>query len=1666
MADAEIRADIRLDRSKLAGDVSKAEKELDRLLEIQRKNTDAISKQENAVKALRQQLEAIKVGEKLPASLTAMESALKKAQKEFAESDKNLQNIVNGLEEAQKIIKDAPYWSVVDPAKLSKAKEDIGRLTKAFDVVAEKVGTAEDKVHDLATKLSDIKLRPETSREATKLADDLALSEKKLADLKSTADKTRYSIDTARTSISDMRDELSDAAETGGDYFERTEKSISSASSGMREMTSGTANSGRAFAAMGGVSTRVMGKLAQYTGNVTRALVQVGRYAVTGFGNLLMIIPRAIVGMMRLTRQFRLFNREGRTAGRHMDVFGRRIYGLLKNVFVFGVIAAAIRGMRDNMTALLGTNEQLSQSWNNVKVNLLTAFAPIWEAIQPALTTLTYLLERATFAMASFVAMLGGKTYESARDAAKALYDQVKATNALGKASKNAAKNLQSFEQVNQIVKDTADEGADIGDSLDFDFPAPDISWIEDLRKALEGLTDPYERAFETGKVLAEQFTNWMDSIDWDKIQDGAREAAGRVASFLNGFFSDPEMWKALGRTLAQGLNTALYALEEFIDIFDWSALGKGLAAGLNEFIDTFDWEAAGRVPGKLVNGIFTTLHDFIEDTRWYDLGQGFATSVNTFFRTVDWELVGDTVGDGITAFFTTVRGFIDNYESGLIGQSLTTLFTAAMNAIQWNFIGETLMLAFNEFMNDVYVFLTTFDFKKLGKNFADLLNGAIDSIDSDLLGGTMAAIINAVIDFVAGIADNLKWGELGTKLGTSLDKMLKDIKWKQMGETFSDLINGVLLEAYNFIASVDWKRAGSDLGTFFVELLGGIDWDLFKNTISSALSGIWDFFVGFIETLKNDGDIAAGKIVAITAAVAGLVAIFTTGNVFVGIAAAAIAGLMSLFAYIEADYIPNVERFGDDISRTTKNMLNPIIDLADDVRLKLTQMFIESKPIVMSDTAEIASYFKNMADTAIIELERMRNAAIENLAAIFGEEAQNYEKRLAESNRYYDNIISDIEREGKALENALREATRIYGEESEEAQKAAEQFTKYQDSRIEKIEDVEAARGLDLLRLRDEFEEELEIYFQHVDGINTTYDTRLDNLKTAHAGILEEMQIYLNEGGTLESDYYKEMLIRSEAYLSDIKDAIVLNDAERISLANTRNTDLLAIDSIHTDEVIKNTDRELDETYRLAQEKYDKVIAQAEALKRDGTEISKELADAMIAEAEREFREITYLSELNHAESVKRYNMMGDEILTETEKMNRSFRQKWDDFWSWLPWKTKQGAADVVKEFSGSMEDSINSMGGSGLLSPADDSVDKLMAEMKRSVESGDYSPYKELGENTASGVTSGIRNGTGEVLDAISDVTNGIINAYDKGLDQHSPSRVMEEKAESTISGVMRGFGNMLSDLKQSTIKFIDIIIDNFVDTFKISGNMSGLTREFGEVLIIGLNTGIENKQPVLIDTVQTLTEGMKTAFETLSDITTITLEEMFNRMTNSLDVFRSSFLNILSGVVQQANSMLNQLSSIMSQMSSMSSSMSNISISVPRFASGAAVYGDTLAIVGDNRGASYDPEIVAPLSSIGYTISDAVLRRLDSFRMPDSFTAVLAEKGAGQGSEVKLSDSTIARLANAIIQGVAEIATSLQNDEQNGSSYERISDDAQIARILLPYLRDEVKRTGLGF
>lgn len=235
------------------------------------------------------------------------------------------------------------------------------------------------------------------------------------------------------------------------------------------------------------------------------------------------------------------------------------------------------------------------------------------------------------------------------------------------------------------------------------------ISRNDAILKAYESSIDSL---YELGEYIGDTLTKTLNSINWDKVYQGARNFGKGLADFLNGLIS-PELFGSVGRTIAGALNTAIYAALSFGENFDFYDFGVSIATGINEFFRTFDFGALAETLNVWVNGIEEAIIAALSNINWGNIFKSIYDFIsNLEFDTailVGWyalpKLFKSITSNKFIKGFTTLAKALGGNQTALLAlsQSYPKLSKAvnvarkAFQNFQFGVINGNIMTGLNE---------------------------------------------------------------------------------------------------------------------------------------------------------------------------------------------------------------------------------------------------------------------------------------------------------------------------------------------------------------------------------------------------------------------------------------------------------------------------------------------------------------------------------------------------------------------------------------------------------------------------------------------------------------------------------------------------------------------------------------------------------------------------------------------------------------------------------------------------------------------------------------------------------------------------------------------------------------------------------------------------------
>ena len=499
----------------------------------------------------------------------------------------------------------------------------------------------------------------------------------------------------------------------------------------------------------------------------------------------------------------------------------------------------AFGDMANTMNSPSNQLRMLQQNFANLARTIGNLFLPIVEKVLPYINGLVMALQRLFAWIGSLLGIEFKSINSSMGGADNGMENFVSDTEDAGDALKEAdkaAKKLKNtvlgFDELNQLNDNSDSSGSKDDDGKSGTGGSPILD--EAIAKALEEYQKAWDEAFARmdnkaqevadricdafkkgdykgiGTYISNGITNALESIQWDKVYKVASNFGTGLAEFLNGLIT-PELFSAVGGTIAGSLNTAVYAALSFGETFDWTNLGESIAAGINRFFKDFDFKALAETLNVWAKGIIDALTTALRKTDWKKVGQSIGTFISEIdFLSIRWKLdklvlsLISAIGDAIVGFVETAP-----LESAIVALVAGLEFSGVFSKLD-EVIEEALKargIKLKKVAIGLSLGLATFKLADSNNKISNLIGAPITAfLASHTMTGKMKLSLK-----VAAITLAWEGGEnLGKLIGEKLfpkDKdYYKDFKWFGDGGFFDTFLSSIEDGSYSEAMAL-WKQ-------------------------------------------------------------------------------------------------------------------------------------------------------------------------------------------------------------------------------------------------------------------------------------------------------------------------------------------------------------------------------------------------------------------------------------------------------------------------------------------------------------------------------------------------------------------------------------------------------------------------------------------------------------------------------------------------------------------------------------------------------------------------------------------------------------------------------------------------------------------------------------------
>lgn len=306
-----------------------------------------------------------------------------------------------------------------------------------------------------------------------------------------------------------------------------------------------------------------------------------------------------------------------------------------------GDFLRTMNSWHNQLVLLSGAFQQLGSIIGGTLINAFKPFIQALNSVMAAVIQFAQTVSDALGAIFGWEYQTGGGVAQDLELGAGAAQDIEDATGGAAENAKELNKYIAGWHEVNNMTSSEGSGGGGGGGGAGGGGTgaASGGEWIQ-AESLWEKYTSSIDTLYALGEYIGNVLTSAMNDIDWDSVYQSARNFGTGLASFLNGLIS-PELFGAVGTTIAGALNTAIYAALSFGQEFDWTDYGMSIATGINNFFSTFDFSALAETINVWVQGLWNTMRTALTNIEWTTVLSGLWD----FLSNIEIETIGIIIG-------------------------------------------------------------------------------------------------------------------------------------------------------------------------------------------------------------------------------------------------------------------------------------------------------------------------------------------------------------------------------------------------------------------------------------------------------------------------------------------------------------------------------------------------------------------------------------------------------------------------------------------------------------------------------------------------------------------------------------------------------------------------------------------------------------------------------------------------------------------------------------------------------------------------------------------------------------------------------------------------------------------------------------------------------------
>ena len=560
-------------------------------------------------------------------------------------------------------------------------------------------------------------------------------------------------------------------------------------------------------------------------------------------------------------------------------------------------------GIKDGINNLVVFSDRANKSlslltsdMSYVGNSVAAAFEPILNIVAPIIDQIVDYAVAGINAVGAFIASITGQTsYTVAVKNIKDYRDSLNGTASAGDAASDATdklkdktdelkRELMGFDEIEKFSEDldnAANSGSGSGSGSGSENGSgtedPILFVKKDIPGAVSNFADLVKDAWaksdftDIGKIVGTKLRDALDSIDWEPIKEQANKIAKVTGTFINGFFETEGLDKSVGRTLGEAVNTAVGAINTFIDTTHWASLGEFMSGGLRSAIATIDWDDLGKTLNAKYKALWSFLDGFVVDmskinfsgtTGWQEAGNALASTINSIFADRDYTKTGQTIAVGINGITSALTTGIEGIDFNSISRNFSDGINSVFYKVDWQAIGTMLSDGLNTATSSLLTFSVTVDWKRIGSELANSANTFLAKTDFSQAGKALGQAFKGALSAINEFAATFNW----RSLGVDINNFIKGINWGEILKTSANIVVntffGLFEAAWGLIFGgndTKYTAIADNLNKAISKL--NVEWPKFKqdelSNFDSAMDSL-DKFWEINEKFKKNGSLSA----------------------------------------------------------------------------------------------------------------------------------------------------------------------------------------------------------------------------------------------------------------------------------------------------------------------------------------------------------------------------------------------------------------------------------------------------------------------------------------------------------------------------------------------------------------------------------------------------------------------------------------------------------------------------------------------------------------------------------------------------------------------------------------------------------------------------------------